>query len=327
MLRLPSGYGPFYEAHPVLARLRVATLGCGGSPLKPAGRDAGGGASRGTAGLADASAAGGAAGADTATDLIDDGSERDATDSSPDEAEAGPSFDLASLPGLVLWLDAGRGITLDPARSGVVTGWAAQSPKGNDFVAPSLDMGVLLARGAVGGLPAVQFGQPPNMMMTSDKQRAAAFPSGTGDYLIEVVAKWMMTTPGNDVDLFQSGVSGSGPGCFVAALDGRIVAGLRDGSSPTLLDAKSTDATFNDGAFRVVGVRRAATSLEVRVNGAAADSMIDPTVGADIRVPNVGQLGTGEGLSIAEVVVIVGPTSEDDTERLEAHLAEKYGLH
>jgi hypothetical protein len=191
-------------------------------------------------------------------------------------------------------------------------------------VAHIKDPATLLVADAVGGLPAVQLGFLPTML-TSDPDRAAAFPSGTTDYLIEVVAKWMTTTPGDDADLFESGIGPNEPGCALAAVDGRIWASLNDGSSPTLV--KSADATFNDGVFRVVGARRAATSLEVRVGGAVDGILIDPTVGVSLRAPSVGKLGAGMGLSIAEVVVIVGPTSEGDTERLETHLAEKYGLH
>ena len=100
------------------------------------------------------------------------------------EAEA-PVFSIASVAGLVLWLDAAKGVT-DPM---AVTKWLDPSGKSND--AFQVKGGMIFGPANIapdGGVAVMRFDdRNPDQLRISDK---ASLQWSTGDFLLEVVASY-----------------------------------------------------------------------------------------------------------------------------------------
>jgi hypothetical protein len=233
---------------------------------------------------------------------------------------------IASLPGLVLWVDAARGVTLDS--SGEVSSWKDQSPASNDL-GPSIFPASRYAADGPGGHPVVRLFTGSRLGTPGDGTSSLGFRSG--DFLVEVVWAWsgaMNQTPGlfgmwrleeasqDPAGLMGLGVQGDGSTSLsLLAIEGH----------KTIEVTSTTKVT--DVAFHVTGVRRVvaagAATVELRVDGRA-----DPMVSG----VEVGDFGTsawaalGGGANVAEVVVIKGSITDDEVALLENHLSSKYGL-
>ena len=272
-------------------------------------------------------------GADATTSDASDASSNDATDASSSEAsEAGPTYDVKSLSGLALWLDATAGVTADKA--GNVSVWADQSGNANDMkVAASEPTPPMLASASLHGHAAIHFDGGAHL----EALDAASLQLGAGDFSLSIVM--LQTTSNVNLNyglVFAKQANASGfPGVAVFAdlpsnttkLYGQVSTSEWVASSTTNLD---------DGKPRVYGFRRVGAAITIRLDGS-----VDGTATVDAGAVDVSAVGIparmgagGEGTSagqiftgdIAEVVLIKGSTSDADLVALETYLKGRYAL-
>jgi hypothetical protein len=247
----------------------------------------------------------GAVGADDGGGLppVTGGSDGGSPGTDAGSTDAGkPSFSVANLPGLTLWLDAAKGISL---LGGSVSKWADQSGKGNNATSGSgMVPPTVLASGA-NGLPAINF---------SGAETDMNFPAstlGTGDFLLEMVADY-----GTDV--------GQNP-LFFAGTNSMFTIAGPSASSKFVVGATLVPGTDSPG-LHLYGARRTGSgsnaTAEIRLNGATHATM---TAQGFSQV--LGALETMSGqANISELVVVTGTTSASDLAALEGYLKTKYGL-
>ena len=222
------------------------------------------------------------------------------------DAQAG--FDVASLPGLSLWLDASRGVS-DPT----VRTWHDQSPNDDDAIAGAMAPDYL--HDELNGYPAVQL-QGTATMTVSGPKAGAAMAFGADDVLVEVVARWLRA-----VTLFQTN--------YGLTVSGDAAASVTVGGDPV----SAAGTNVGDGTFHLIGARRsgsgAATTLDVRVDGALAATATSIDFARDlgsIAEGPVGALGPGNNVELVEVVVVKGPIAAASLSGLEGDLRAKYAL-
>jgi len=264
-----------------------------------------------------------------ATDVtIDAGMDAEAASADAPAAEASPdgdgvAFDVRSLPGLVLWLDASTGIR---SQNHNVVGWSDGSGAGDDALPSGYGQFSVLASvasDAAAGHDAVRL-DINQVYAVASPAGTAALGFGTGDFLVEVVASWgdtgratvFATLASPTVNLFE--LFWDEAGHLGVALSG---------GPPAVTSAMGISG---DGAFHLVAARRtgggAGTKLEVRMGGAALDAATGAADAADLHALASGRIGPGRLMEIAEVVVVKGTTSDADLAKLEAYLLHKYGL-
>jgi hypothetical protein len=226
-------------------------------------------------------------------------------------------FDVGTVPGLEVWVDAGRGVTTDPMNQGRIVQWSDQSGASNNF----------------GGIPPASYsaaaqGRPAEVVVsagdTLETDGDVGF--GTGNFLAYVVASWSGGTPFARGLIATEDMLGNPGNSLVLAPEstGDVKLTVSGGIEMT------SHRRFDDGTLHVIGVVRAgtgnATSLALRGDG-TAESV---TTGSGLVVDLGGRLTAiklGPEVAIAEVVVARGaPIADADVTRLEAHLLSKYGL-
>jgi hypothetical protein len=215
---------------------------------------------------------------------------------------------IGGLSGLVLWLDAAKGVSGTTS----ITAWADQSSAHNDVSATA---GASLSPGAVNGLPAVSLSST-----TLEAMNNASFGFGADELFAEAVVRVNATHSlifGTNAMRLQSAITGGfaevqlGPSTFVT-------------SSTTLIDNPTP-------LFHLVGVHRtgsgANATVEVRVGGAVAASQTGAPYAYDLGPSAPGLIGGNDTIEdIAEVVVIKGSISMSDLATVEGALKTKYGL-
>ncbi len=258
------------------------------------------------------------------------------TDATPLPSDGG----IASISGLVLWLDAEKAVTHNS--QGQVTVWADQSGNGNDAKQSSVASEPTFVASAIGGLPALHFTEGTTTGSQLVITDSTTLRWGTGDFLIEVVARFDNQPAGVD----------TGIGSFFfkpGALYGIILAGNRlpGGNPPSTVGLMAridmqvpgngnqvdVTTTYNDGVARNYAFRRAGTTLDLRVNGASVASMTQVgTIDVSAAGINV-YLGADDTDTfarldgdIAEIVAVKGTTSTQDLVTIESTLKAKYGL-
>ena len=219
------------------------------------------------------------------------------------------------------------------AEPGFVSQWRDRSGQGNDAVQYDPDLRPTLAQAGASGQPLVMFRPLPGRQGPHLRLRdAPTLRWGLDDFTLFLVASSTNVRPLAGV-LFRKVFSPArSDGLQLLASSGRVSVMLRPGAVPyeTIRDG------LTDGTLFVLGVRRAAHTLELRVNGepngratgpevaidlsaAAADAVLG--AGAD-ELPFCCQLQGG----IAEVIAVKGPLADADLHRLEAYLEAKYPL-
>ncbi len=254
---------------------------------------------------------------------------------------APPREYVATLPGLVLWLEAGSEVTTDG--DGLVTTWGDRSRAGNDAVAMARPGAPRRIVDLATGKAAVQFsGSGGTSLQIADSETMRW---GHDDYALIAVVRYRN----------RSGLTANTYGAlFVKQCDCNLYVGtaffLND-PWPAFLEGKPTrtgvsfqvasssdyvvrseGSGYNDErAHLFVGLRRDDV-LRVRVDGADDGSMA--TTPMDVSTPGVpatigangyggGQLLNGE---IFELVAIAGELTEAELQRIEGYLLEKYGI-
>jgi hypothetical protein len=249
----------------------------------------------------------------------------------------------AALSGLVLWLDAGSGVTTAGLSSNLrVSEWQDRSGKGNHARQAEPVQQPRLVTGALSRLPAIEFNGQFTRLLIPDNE---TLEPGTEDFTIEIVAAWtnsFIPTDGNwgygTLYAKQAplppykGIGFWANDWLTQSANLLFQVDLSVGSW-----VASDGLTLNDGNFRLHGARRTGTAagagaLQVRINGSIAAVW---ELGAPVDLDGSGEVATiGGGFSstqgldgaIAEMVFVRGALSDDDLGRLETYINQKYSL-
>jgi hypothetical protein len=260
----------------------------------------------------------------------------DMPDGAPDDVSAPDAgFSPASFaPRLVLWLDSERAVGVDGGRVGT---WGDQSGNANHAAQAAIALEpTVLAPGSDGGVAGhtlVAFNGNERLAIAEN----ATLIWGKEDFAIVVVFRH--TTPTNTFGLivgkYDQATPFPGPNLYAnyfAPTQTTQIAARVDGPHYV----KSAASGLNDGKIHVAAIRRAGTSVEVRVDGAPT---VNPEAGApeggaiDVSAPaapiTIGARPNGSaGLvgGIAEIVGLRGSISDAEITQLEAYFRAKYGL-
>lgn len=305
--------------------LACIVISCGGETV---GTDAGRESAAEVDGTSDAS------GKDSSDDAFDAANEVTA-----DAGDGG--FSLGSVPGLVLWLDAAKGVTKNNQNQ--VSAWADQSGNMNDAFQSTASRQPIHNASGINGRPALHFAQGATEGMQLVINDSTSMQWGTGDFLIEVVARFDNDPVGN----FDTGLGsfvykpGAGWGIIFAgnrAPGGNFPAsaGLMariDMNVPGNGNQVDVAAGYNDSAARTYAFRRSGTTLDLRIGGVSVSSMtqvgnidvsaasVDVYVGSDRTAMKARLDG-----DVAELIAVKGSTSAPDLVAIEAYLKGKYNL-
>jgi hypothetical protein len=271
----------------------------------------------------------------SATDVGADTEVDAAADVVADAQPDAPVFDVKSISGLVLWLEASQKIT---AMNGVVSNWGDLSGNGNDAAQATQAYQPTFVPSVINNRPALHFAQGVTTGHVLVIPDAPSLNWGTNDYAIWVVAQWDNdpNDPKNgQATLFNkfkvSGQYGL-PAPFLYANGGTnnqpsggVTAG--GGSIQVLYGAK-----INDLAPRSIATVRTGKTIEIRVNGVSvaqqtAAQLDDVSnVGSPARIG--GEIGQYRRLNgdIAEVIAFQGTLTLQNISDIESYLKKKYAL-
>ncbi|MGH7281700.1 MAG: hypothetical protein ACRELY_09275 [Polyangiaceae bacterium] len=244
----------------------------------------------------------------------------DAGSSSPN-----PTTNIASLPGLVLWLESTKDVMVDDGR---VKNWLDQSPEHNN-------MALFDGQGAtvgqeIGGMQTIQFDGASSYSLPFD----TPLDDWSGDFLVEIVVRVHSPQSGLQAIFSCSGTPPNVPGFTRAVfyLDG-------DQTSECSVDSdgysnESQSKTLGSDAA-LVGYWRHGNTLEAHRN-ALIDRSDDlpratsPSCGKTIFGANLDEDPTTEddylASEIAEVVVVHGSLSDPQVHDVEHALTTKYAI-
>jgi hypothetical protein len=223
-----------------------------------------------------------------------EGSSSDSTTGDAPANDGSSTFDVAALPGLVLWLDASKGVVAQGTNA--VGTWKDQSPKGNDV---TLFAGTSsLVASLIHGYPAVAL--PPSSALRGP-QGSTDFTWGTDDFLVEGVT---IMGSGNGTLLTCANIGGFGASLGVLMSD--AWASVGDGTLPAVqVQTMSSIAA----APHVLGLRRTPGIVDLRVDGASMTGTA--TTAANVHgIPVIG--GGVVAVAVAELIVVHGTTSPKD---------------
>jgi hypothetical protein len=236
---------------------------------------------------------------------------------------------ISAISGLVLWLDAAKGLTTN---NGSITAWNDQSSQANNAAGGTVMP--TLAATSINSLPAAHFVTGSKQYVTIADATSLQF--GTGDYFIAVVAKFdndPTTGPGTGLGSLYTKLGPSSGLLFFANALGiqqqSVSAGLCDLEGPSA--EVQYAATYNNGTARLYAVQRASGTLTLRVNAslvATGSSSIDVS---ECAMPvTIGALTTQPAAAldgdIAEMIVVKGTLSSSDLSNIESYLQSKYNL-
>ncbi len=264
--------------------------------------------------------------ADAATDrgVIDGTPETDG--SATDAGTDAPAFDVLSMTGLRLWLESTRELVAESEGSSGFGAWYDSSgrwdggtgaPDGGRHVAMPHDVNAptIVANG-IAGRPTVSFVSGNGYLHVAHHDD---FQFGLGDFVIVEVAK--VTSGDGPLWLFRpGGTAGTEesffPGVFCVAYGIGVMNGC---TTPPY--TPSTEP-------HVFAARRKSDVFTLRVDGsvrATLDRTADPP---NIFVSPFSQeyafIGNGITMQVSELLVVVGPTTDDVLDDLERHLKAKY---
>ncbi len=280
-----------------------------------------------------------------AVDASADASSNDASATDAPTIDGPTTFDPRSVSGLVVWLDANKGVTQTAAS---VSAWADQTSHGNDASQALSIRQPLFQASSINGRPALHFnrahgGNKGDVLAIAD---AVSLQWGTGDFYVVVVARFdnAIATDGPGV-LFDKSFGGTTNGQTVMLLGG-IPAPLNGGVASDGLvfntrvqagDYITTTHAYNNGAPHAFAMQRVGVQLDLRVDATSITS----GASSGVDVSNVGGgLGAGKVLigsdydagslrlngDVAEVLAVKGALSATDRAALEGYLKAKYGL-
>ncbi len=259
-----------------------------------------------------------------------------------------PDGGVNGVPGVVLWLDAAKGITPDMNVATKVTGWADQSGNGNNANQKNANQMPSIVAAGINGHPTVHFTSTVaglsngTMMLVAD---SATLQWGTGDYLIEVVTRY-----DNTPSAVAATQAATGVGTFFSKETFNVspVGVSFVGNTPNKLGAGTTAfATFVDPADGVVSAatgynngkphlltaqRTGTTILSLRADGVLSAMAAVPSTNVD-TVTTIARIGANGDANLArlngdisEIIAVKGSISAADQAGIEDYLKNKYGL-
>lgn len=242
-----------------------------------------------------------------------------------DAGTSSTTTDIAHLPGLVLWLDAAKGVVVDGGR---VIDWLDQSPEHNNL-ALYVGQGAVSVAG-IAGLPTLAFGGDSAYAIPFD----TALDDWSGDFLVEVVVHADSAPTSLEAVLSCSGTPPNVPGFTRATF--------------YLADDQTSECTVDSDGYSnesktkpmtgdpvVIGYRRSGTTLEARQNGSVdrsdqVERVTAPSCAKTVFAANLTEDMQQEenflASQIAEVVVVHGPLSVDQVYAVERSLMAKYAI-
>lgn len=265
----------------------------------------------------------------------DSGGNVDSGDNDSAAPDSGSPWDPSKLgsSALVVWLDAAKGVTQS---NNAVSAWADQSGNNNNAAQATQARQPLLVANVINGKPVMRFDGTNQQYFTIAD--AASLRWGTGDFTVMEVTAWTNTASTNDNTGYGAlwvkvGPNTPFPGASLFANNASGPTGAARAQVTINLFAASANTNLNNGSFRVVGMRRAGTTLEVRVGGAQAGMVANATTNIDAMGVSVfigGREGNGAKQmlkgDIAEVIGVKGALSDPDLASLEGYLKAKYAL-
>jgi hypothetical protein len=248
------------------------------------------------------------------------------------DADAAAVWAPSALPGLVLWLDAEKGLTVNvPGASSVVQSWLDQSGWAND----AQSMGFVTVRpNAIGGRPALHFDGATAYLVVTD---SPSLQFGTGDFAVAMVVQH--TTPTSNgygflyckTDLNADAGRGFALGANSVPPKppfGELWAQVSFGSQAVIT---TTENDFNTGRPFYVIVHRFGNNMNMLVNGVGAAAGLN-SFGGDVSEIQQNVVIGGSNLQqdlvgdIAEVIAVKGTTSPVDIQNLNSYLKTKYSF-
>ncbi len=254
-------------------------------------------------------------------DAGNDAAVGDASSDSPldvaTEVGADAGYQVASLPGLALWLDVTRGVTLGDG--GTIASWTDQSVNVNVLTASPHPTGsISIDATAINGHPGMKIDGPADFY---DPVAPTGFAWDNDDYLVEAVVS--VTGTQRLFTLFENGKTH-------IDISINFAAGV-----PNLL-TNGTGAPVNVvgpsalTGVHVLGMQQRASTLgvDLRVDGAvtATASGQGKVTGAEELELGFGGNAAGSNVEIAEMIVIHGVIADSERGKLEAYLKSRYGL-
>jgi hypothetical protein len=307
-----------------------ALAGCGGGAVV-ATQDAGGSDAPADVVTVVDSGADVVEGSDTGSDVV---APVDAPpESGPGGCPAGSlSWTPSALPGLVLWLDAAKGI--GATTGSLVSLWSDQSPSHNDATQSNASYQPLLLGSDIGGLPGLRFDGVRTFLAIADKP---SMQWGMSDYTIAVVARFSITMGTTNQMLFQKPTVNApwdGPSLYVRGDKPSLGTTATSQISENVYTTSAQNG-LNDVPHLFTG-RRFGSTIQIRVDGVVAGESnqvpaVDlSSVGQPVMIGQNGyQPSPGfEALQgdISEMVAVAGSITDADLLSLECHLVTKYGL-
>lgn len=270
-----------------------------------------------------------------------DGSTTDGATTDGSSVDGG-GFVLGNVPGLVLWLDANKGVTLTNNR---VSTWFDQTNFHNDATQALVPRQPTPVAGVINGKPGVHFdkgggniGNVGNMLIVKD---AVSLQWGTGDFYLATVARFDNATneasTGRGTGNFYTKIVGPTPfpgPSLTGNIPGNGTAsvGLTGSTNFTLNNFLTTPTAYNNNNPHLFAIQRAGVKLDLRVDGVSVASSTSNGINID-NVGTIARIGadgdaSGSRLNgdIAEMLAVKGALSGSDLANIESTLKTKYGL-
>jgi hypothetical protein len=245
-----------------------------------------------------------------------------------DAADPTVPWTPAALPAVALWLEADWGIATAPGEA--VSVWRDRSGYSNDALQPDKATAPTLALAALGSLPAVRFADP-SWMIVVDR---LSMRWGKDDFVMLVVERSAATCvrcerPRLFFHKSEADEPWTGPQLYLMAPDRQFRAYVTRNQ-----DAWSTRNDYEITVAHVFGLRRTASTIDLRVDGVPAGSLPAASV-ANVDAPGRNAYIGAHGIAgdqfqfegdIAALIAVRGSLADADLARLEQYLLTKYGI-
>lgn len=239
--------------------------------------------------------------------------------SSHDAADAEVTLDVSALPGVVLWLDASKGVIIGSGGGDAgdgVTAWLDSSRIGNNLSDALATC--RLYGGAVNGHAGIACGVPSGLRGVLQASVTQGLDWGNGTFYVAAV---MSSTPNANIAIDWN----DGTGEFIMGIGSSRgwVAARALGSSTDRHVYGTTELT---NAHLIAGMRLG-SSLILRVDGVVDAQTTGLDSALTLAGKQVGLAGQSPQTSmVAEIVVIAGEPSASVLSTLEGYLMARYGI-
>jgi hypothetical protein len=239
---------------------------------------------------------------------------------------------------LAFWFDPGSLVSL----SGPVTKWSDRSNNANDAVQSVTAYEPAYTQSGIAGLPSATFTGPITFLAIAD---VASMQWATSDFFILAVVRANADTTSAEAMVYQKTgpfpydgaslyLNADKPNGFTT-----LVAAQVSGGAGAYVVSLSPPTTYVDSSVHVLGARRSANTLEIRVDGRVSNSLTNAAIGTT-NVSSVGwaaiigQNGYGTPSAefqqvhgdVAEMIGVRGALDLQTVANLEQYLKSRYGV-